>query len=405
MYRKKFKSLLFSFFIILTCNITAKAQQFDYYEIELDNPWLGLTAIKTSYPDITSDIFFDEEEKDWCIKIRSTNFYWAHGRLLQKKYLHKWKTWYPLISYYYETNPTNPKYYTKELIQRLKPKNIITERKNAKYPNYSFYKVVYQGSTKKQIIKQLREIKFLNKKIWVHKRLAQALRNVQKKIIIASKSDRATRLFLYRLGDCWGFNWRVISDSGKLSNHSWGTAIDIVPKGYKTKKIYWYWEAYKNEKWMLIPPEKRWAPPKKVVQAFQSEGFIWGGNWHVWDTMHFEYRPELLYISEFISSTENRKITRRKPLEKKKIDKKEEVKKTEFKGILIPIFDMIEKIYYITTVNEESLNQKTSAINFFREELEAEEKAMQEHEQSTEDTTVPKLENEVNQNITEDKND
>ncbi|NUM57423.1 MAG: M15 family metallopeptidase, partial [Bdellovibrionaceae bacterium] len=26
---------------------------------------------------------------------------------------------------------------------------------------------------------------------------------------------------------------------------------------------------------------------------FESEGFIWGGKWNHYDTMHFEYRPEL----------------------------------------------------------------------------------------------------------------
>ena len=26
----------------------------------------------------------------------------------------------------------------------------------------------------------------------------------------------------------------------------------------------------------------------------EAEGFIWGGRWYHYDTMHFEYRPELL---------------------------------------------------------------------------------------------------------------
>ncbi|WP_265937085.1 M15 family metallopeptidase [Aliarcobacter butzleri] len=27
---------------------------------------------------------------------------------------------------------------------------------------------------------------------------------------------------------------------------------------------------------------------------FEKYGFIWGGRWYHFDTMHFEYRPELL---------------------------------------------------------------------------------------------------------------
>jgi hypothetical protein len=30
------------------------------------------------------------------------------------------------------------------------------------------------------------------------------------------------------------------------------------------------------------------------VRVFEKHGFIWGGAWYHYDTMHFEYRPELL---------------------------------------------------------------------------------------------------------------
>ena len=32
----------------------------------------------------------------------------------------------------------------------------------------------------------------------------------------------------------------------------------------------------------------------KIVEIFERHGFIWGGKWYHYDTMHFEYRPELL---------------------------------------------------------------------------------------------------------------
>ena len=34
--------------------------------------------------------------------------------------------------------------------------------------------------------------------------------------------------------------------------------------------------------------------PEEIVRVFEKHGFIWGGRWHHFDTMHFEYRPELL---------------------------------------------------------------------------------------------------------------
>ncbi|MFY4861157.1 M15 family metallopeptidase, partial [Aliarcobacter butzleri] len=34
--------------------------------------------------------------------------------------------------------------------------------------------------------------------------------------------------------------------------------------------------------------------PLEIVEIFEKYGFIWGGRWYHFDTMHFEYRPELL---------------------------------------------------------------------------------------------------------------
>jgi len=77
------------------------------------------------------------------------------------------------------------------------------------------------------------------------------------------------------------FNWRTISGTRRLSIHSFGAAIDLNVK-YAS---YWKWKKkyrYNN----LIP--------KEIVKIFEKHGFIWGGKWYHYDTMHFEYRPELL---------------------------------------------------------------------------------------------------------------
>jgi len=34
--------------------------------------------------------------------------------------------------------------------------------------------------------------------------------------------------------------------------------------------------------------------PWEIILVFEKYGFIWGGKWHHYDTMHFEYRPEFL---------------------------------------------------------------------------------------------------------------
>jgi hypothetical protein len=37
--------------------------------------------------------------------------------------------------------------------------------------------------------------------------------------------------------------------------------------------------------------------PDAVVAAFERHGFVWGGKWLFFDTMHFEYRPEILILA------------------------------------------------------------------------------------------------------------
>ena len=82
------------------------------------------------------------------------------------------------------------------------------------------------------------------------------------------------------------FNWRKISGTRRLSMHSFAVAIDINLK-YSN---YWKWAPKRRDG--RLPYRNR--VPMKIVEIFEKHGFIWGGKWYHYDTMHFEYRPELL---------------------------------------------------------------------------------------------------------------
>ena len=76
------------------------------------------------------------------------------------------------------------------------------------------------------------------------------------------------------------YNCRTVADTGEPSMHSWGAAIDINA----AYAAYWLW------------PHGAGADrvPTEIIDIFERHGFIWGGKWFHYDTMHFEYRPELL---------------------------------------------------------------------------------------------------------------
>jgi hypothetical protein len=119
-----------------------------------------------------------------------------------------------------------------------------------------------------------------------HGRQKQALRitlaKVGEKLSRILAQDPGLRSYLFPLGG--SYNRRQIAGTDRLSPHSWGIALDL----HKGK--YWRWG--KN----LGPMELlalQTAYPWEIVAAFEEQGFIWGGKWYHYDTMHFEYRPEL----------------------------------------------------------------------------------------------------------------
>ncbi|MFV0297938.1 MAG: M15 family metallopeptidase [Hyphomicrobiaceae bacterium] len=84
------------------------------------------------------------------------------------------------------------------------------------------------------------------------------------------------------------YNCRVIAGTRSPSAHSYGIAIDIAIK----HSDYWRW-ARKGKSAAL---SWRNSIPVEIVEIFERHGFIWGGRWHHFDTMHFEYRPELIGV-------------------------------------------------------------------------------------------------------------
>ena len=72
--------------------------------------------------------------------------------------------------------------------------------------------------------------------------------------------------------------------------HSYGIAIDINININTTYSNYWLWSNPNCSETDKIQYTNR--IPIEIVKVFEKHGFIWGGKWYHYDTMHFEYRPE-----------------------------------------------------------------------------------------------------------------
>jgi hypothetical protein len=104
---------------------------------------------------------------------------------------------------------------------------------------------------------------------------------------VSDELDSLPQRFLTYLRPTQGtYNCRLVAGTNHESTHGLGIAVDIAG----AHSHYWMWSkpdadgryAYRNE----IPWE--------IVRIFEKHGFVWGGKWYHYDTMHFEYRPEIV---------------------------------------------------------------------------------------------------------------
>jgi peptidoglycan L-alanyl-D-glutamate endopeptidase CwlK len=114
---------------------------------------------------------------------------------------------------------------------------------------------------------------------------AQALETVGEEIARAGLSPLVSE----HIGT---FNWRKIAGTQRLSMHAFGIAIDF--KLPQQLGRYWRWDGARTHSHQVFPAEILGNEDlNRVVSIFESHGFVWGGKWWHYDSIHFEYRPEL----------------------------------------------------------------------------------------------------------------
>lgn len=176
-----------------------------------------------------------------------------------------------------------------------------------------FFQKMY-GQTENEVEKNLTEIAWLPRSFTgdsAVKIKVSRVNNVDRKM--QKLSDELDELVIQKpqfkkfLANPAGtFSWRLIAGTQRPSAHSFGMTIDINLE----HSNYWLWD-YKQEKGLSEDsivnesdlslndvPNYRNEIPKEIVEIFEKHHFIWGGKWFHYDTMHFEYRPELFVTGQ-----------------------------------------------------------------------------------------------------------
>lgn len=250
-----------------------------------------LEAFRRAYPQRIEAV--EWVDGDWTVAVGGERFFWAHGRLLPPAERDSWGSYKPYVFYAYPASSPDPSSYSEQKIAELRRQGEAEVRKNGVDHHPGFRAALYGGGSRADVEASLDRATLFGTRVSVHADIREAVERVDAAVRAEAARDPDLAAFLKTLGSIGGYNWREIRGTTRRSFHSWGLAVDIQPRRLGGAAIFWEWERARNEDWMLVPLQARWAPHPKVIEAFEDEGFIWGGKWDFYDNMHFEYRPEL----------------------------------------------------------------------------------------------------------------
>lgn len=156
-----------------------------------------------------------------------------------------------------------------------------------RYRCEAFFKRMY-GNSERKVRKHLVTIDWFGQKIpfTTVNHAADSLKAVEREIKAVYPQ------FEKYFAQSSSFNWRPVRGAGRMSAHCYGMTIDICADS----SDYWRWNNPGKEELDEIVYQNR--IPEEIIQVFERHGFISGAQWYHYDTMHFEFRPELLIFAK-----------------------------------------------------------------------------------------------------------
>ena len=286
----------FIFGVLLLCvHALVFAQQVDRNSPERAQQVMRI--LSAAYPDSVQKVEF--YNGDWTVMVWGVRYYYCGGKLLPEELRDKADNYGPQPFYNYLAELPAWKKPSAEDAERFKTMAENRSRNPIKRSTL-FFDTLWQARSREEAEKRIKSLKFLGFSVRVHEAIHGELALVEKQILAAAKLDPQVRAWVDSINILEGWNWRPVIDTQVRSFHAYGVAVDILPKSLGGKETYWIWAGRHKPEWWNIPYSDRFHPPSAVIKAFESRGFLWGGKWLFFDTMHFEYRPEILLLSGMI---------------------------------------------------------------------------------------------------------
>ncbi|MDR3020683.1 MAG: M15 family metallopeptidase [Treponema sp.] len=253
-----------------------------------------MKALAAAYPNQIEKVEF--RNGDWAALLRDIWFYYAQGRILPEELRANAANYSPLAFYRYQKELPPWRQPTPEETERFQ--NMASNRSsNPISRSPLFFDTLWRMHNRNESYDRVKSIRFLGRSVMVHYLILEVLSLVEEEILIAAKSNPQVQTWVNSISSMEGWMWRDIAETQSRSFHAYGIAVDILPRSLAGKETYWLWTTRSRNDWWNVSYNERYHPPAAVIEAFEKYGFVWGGKWLFYDTMHFEYRPEVFILN------------------------------------------------------------------------------------------------------------
>jgi hypothetical protein len=156
--------------------------------------------------------------------------------------------------------------------------------------NEKFFTKMYGDCHKGEVTKRLKQISWMPGR-GGGKLSVTSVNEVNERLaaVVKDLDILPTAMTKFLVPSAGTYNCRVIKNTTRLSVHAYAAAVDINDRQAD------YWEFLKGAGGQFT---WRNRVPGAIGDIFERHGFIWGAKWFHVDSMHFEYRPELIMLAK-----------------------------------------------------------------------------------------------------------
>lgn len=254
-----------------------------------------IRTLANAYPRRITSI--GEENGEWWLSIGGKKFAFSQGRMLPWEARASWENWDKQDYYAYPPPQIDPNTWSADLLAKAeKALQVRWESQIRRSPE--FHDTLWRISSRQTAENRMVYVRFQGFRVRVHQDIQSVMTRLNTQVQALRADHPEIGAYFRSLKTIDGYNWRPVAGTASRSLHSYGAALDLVPKNYRGKTAYWRWSYEEEGNWFLEAWNSRHVPPAALVRVFEDNGFVWGGRWFLFDTMHFEYRPELFLLKE-----------------------------------------------------------------------------------------------------------